>query len=347
MKWFKWLLSIVLAAVVLRMLWPMLADYRTVAGLFRTAHWGWLPVILAVAVVSYLSLTWLNLTCLRPFPGRVGWGHMTGSLTAVAFIEVALPSAGVSGFALRARLLGLYGYSLEASSFSFILESIFLLIAMTSVGVFGIVHLLRTGEVSNLQLLKLGGLAFGVAVAVWMAWRLINDFDRSRRLVVWFARRWNRWFARWQPIDLPETEQRLHEFQDHLALLKDIPQWRFFAAAYGRVMLDVASFGLCFHLFGQSVGIGQLFTGYSLMLLMSALAALPGGTVTADMATALVFAKLGVEQSHALAASLIYRLVAFWLMRLCGFVYWQVMEACISRAQATAGEPALDERLEA
>jgi hypothetical protein len=46
-----------------------------------------------------------------------------------------------------------------------------------------------------------------------------------------------------------------------------------------RVTLDITTLGLCFLAFGYPISLGTLFTGYSLIQLLSALAALPGDWV--------------------------------------------------------------------
>lgn len=66
------------------------------------------------------------------------------TLPAMAFIEVAIPSAGASGRVLRTRFLARSGYSVEASTFSLILETIYLGVMMTTVALTGIFILTLT-----------------------------------------------------------------------------------------------------------------------------------------------------------------------------------------------------------
>ncbi len=66
--------------------------------------------------------------------------------------------------------------------------------------------------------------------------------------------------------------------------------------------------------------------GYGLMLLLSGLAALPGGLGLTEASLAVIFARLGAPGAVAIAAALTYRLLAFWLLRLVGFASWQVLE---------------------
>ena len=110
--WQRWqiVLSIVLLGLLLYFFWPLLGEIKAAANLFRTAEWIWLPVAILVQTVSYGFLTWLNVLALQPFAGEIGFITLAGILTSMAFIAVAIPSAGLSGVALRVHLLRKYNY---------------------------------------------------------------------------------------------------------------------------------------------------------------------------------------------------------------------------------------------
>lgn len=328
MVWVKRALSLILLGIVLYLFWPLLKEIRAAAGLFREANWAWFGAAILIQVISYAFLTWLNVLALKPFPGRITFWKLAATLTSMAFIEVAIPSGGVSGMALRARLLGKQGgYSVEASTSTLAIETIILSIAMASAGLLGLVYLLERGQVSENQLASLGAAGLGLAMVIVTAWRLAVDPRRSRVILAWVVGMWNRRLSRIRTLDAAALETRLSTFQSSLGQLKYVPRWMFFLAAYGRVALDVATLGLCFWMFGHPVTPGTLLTGYGLILLMSGLALLPGGLGLADASVPVIFAGLGVTGSVALAAGLTYRLIAFWLLRLVGFVSWQILEA--------------------
>ena len=100
-------------------------------------------------------------------------------------------------------------------------------------------------------------------------------------------------------------------------------------AALGRIGLDIATLAACFLAFRNTVSPGVVFTGYGLTLLLTLLAALPGGVGLADISLAGIYMQLGGRGAvlNVAAAALAYRLIAFWLLRLVGFVSWQVLEA--------------------
>jgi uncharacterized membrane protein YbhN (UPF0104 family) len=115
--WFRRALSLFLFAVLIYFFWPLLQELQDAAALFRRANWNWLVVALLVQVISYVFLTWLNDLSLRPFSGKIKFFHLAGVLTSMAFIQIAIPSAGASGVAMRVRLLRKFGYAPEETRF--------------------------------------------------------------------------------------------------------------------------------------------------------------------------------------------------------------------------------------
>lgn len=337
----RYLLSLIALGVALYLFWPLLRELRQAAALLSTAHWERLPIVLGIQLLSYAFLAWLNELTLRPFPGRrLGLLRMAALLTAMAFIEVAIPSAGASGVVLRARLLGKHGnYTPEVSTFTLGVETFFLAMTMGSVGLLGLFNLINGGTLSW-ETLAAGLLLLPLLGLIWALWRLLSHPWKARSWLRRFVGWWNahlsrqqlqallRRLLRWQPrpLDKKALERRLWHFQAGLRELRRVPTGLFILAAAGRVFLDVLTLGACFWMFDYLIPLGALLTGYGLILLASGLAALPGGLGLADLSIPGLFARLGVPGGVALAAGLTYRLIAFWALRFIGFLAWQGME---------------------
>jgi uncharacterized protein (TIRG00374 family) len=329
MAWVKRGLALAAFAVVLYLFWPLVKELRAAAGLFVHAAWGWLAVAVLLQVLSYTFLTGLNALLLRPFHGRISFGRLMAILPAIAFIEVAIPSTGASGVVLRARFLGRSGYSVEASTFTLALESIYLAVVMVAASLSGLWYLIRHRQLGPAQLIFLSALAiFLVALGLLVYW-FGRDRERARRLAPRLMAYWNRLAARLgqPPYAVEDANARVDGFYDGLHHLSHTPRWPFLLTSLGRVALDVATLGACFVAFRYRISPGILLTGYSLTLLLSGLAALPGGLGLADASLAVIYARLGAPGAVAVAAALVYRLIAFWLLRFLGFVTWQFLEA--------------------
>jgi uncharacterized membrane protein YbhN (UPF0104 family) len=198
---------------------------------------------------------------------------------------------------------------------------------MASIGLLGLVYLIRRGQAAPVQIAFLGGAVLGIAALLWTAWRFMLDTRRCQPLLLRLGAFWNRILGRYKTLDPQALEGRLVSFQSCLGQLQYVPRWKYVFAAYARVALDVATLGACFYLFRNPVSPGTLLTGYGLILLASGLAALPGGLGLADASVPVIFSGLGVVGSVALAAGLTYRLIAFWLLRFIGFISWQILES--------------------
>jgi uncharacterized protein (TIRG00374 family) len=325
-KWWRLVLSILLLGLLLWFFWPLLGEIKAAANLFLTADWTWFLVALLIQVVSYSSLTWLNALSLEPFSGEIRFIPLAGVLTSMAFISVAIPSAGLSGVALRVHLLNKYDYLPEESLFSLVVETTLEIIALVTVALIGIVYLIQIGGLSLLNIITLVILGVLVVVIGWLAWRILSDYERSKQVLQKFVGVWNKYAQRFRNLDIDELDERLIYFNQNL---RRYPQSSFFklpVSAYGKVFLDVITLGVCFRMFGYSIAPESLLIGYGLILTVSGVSALPGGLVMTEAFVPVIFSRLGVPGAVALAAGLTYRLIAFWLVRFVGYISWLILE---------------------
>ena len=326
--WIRRTLSILAFGLVLYLFWPLLAELRNVLDLFKHAQWVGLAIAIGIEFISYACLTQLNYLLLSPFAGKIGFWRLMAILPTTAFIEVALPSAGLSGVVLRARLLGKSGYSAEASSFTMIIESIYIAGVMAVLSLAGVWYLLDHGDMSFTQLSILIMIMLLLAGVCVLLYRLGRDKQRAVRGVSWFVTRWNHVLQALHQASIPveNLRERIDRFYEGIGQLNHVSPILLLTAASGRIVLDVGTLWLCFLAFHFTVSLGILLTGYGLVLTFSGLAALPGGLGLVDISLAVIFAKLGAPGAVAVAAALSYRIIAFWLVRFIGFVSWQVLE---------------------
>jgi uncharacterized protein (TIRG00374 family) len=327
-RWLGRIIALLALGVIAWLFWPLLKEIRAAARLFASARWGWLAAAAALQLASYSCLTWLNALAMRPFPGRIGFWRLMLVQTAMAFITSALPSAGASGVVLRARLLSRYGYTAEASTFTLLLQILYMVVGTVVVSLFGLGYLLQLGRVTAGEIVLLAALVLLTALLLWYGWRLVSEPHRSLALVERLAGFWNRLASRfhWRRLRPDALEARLEVFHRGLLELRNVRRWKFVAATAGRTLLDVASLGACFALLGHLIRPDILLLSYGILMAMSTLAIVPGGLGLADVSLPVVFNRLGVPGHVALAAGLTYRLLAFWLVRFVGFAAWQLLE---------------------
>ena len=329
MTWVKRGITLLAFAIVLYLFWPLIGELRKTANLLREAQWGWIVAAFLLQFASYASLTGLNHLLLRPFEGKIRYWRLMAVLSSLAFIEVAIPSAGVSGVVLRARLLGKSGYSLEASMFTVFLEAIYISSVMIVVSLAGIWYLVQYGQVRKFQWVLLTGLTVIAICAGLLAYWAGRDRNRAKRWALKGGNTWNWVLQKFKrsPLVLDETINRVDVFFNGLEHLGKTPRWPFTTTSIGRVLLDVATLGACFAAFHFPISPGILLTGYGLMLTLSGLSAIPGGLGLADASLAVIYARLGAPGAVAVAAALTYRIIAYWLIRFAGFINWIILEA--------------------
>src|SRR6266498_2098938 len=255
--WIRRLLSVFAFGVVLYLFWPLIGELRNVVDLFKEAQWAGLGLAVCIQFISYFCLTTLNYLLLSPFSGRVGFWRLMAILPAMAFIEVALPSAGLSGVVLRARLLDKNGYSVEASSFTLLMETIYISGVMMVVSIAGVWYLVESGGIRLSQLAILSLIMVLLISISFLFYRMGQDKQRGVLWVEQVVTRWNRMMhALGRPsISMEGLTDRVNGFYDGLSQVKRVPPMILLGLATGRIALDVATLGACFIAFHYTIPI--------------------------------------------------------------------------------------------
>jgi uncharacterized protein (TIRG00374 family) len=324
--WLKRGISFLLLVVLVYFFLPLLGELKAAAALFRDANWIWFGIAIILQFFSYAALTWLNSLALQPFQGQITFTRLAGVLTSMAFIQVAVPSLGISGVAMRVHLLKKSGYRPEDSLASLVVETLGEAIAITTVMLFG-VALIINGQVSIIsQLVQYFLMLFIFIGLVGYTWRVVSDPALTHSHLVFFASLWHQLSKRWGKIDLPRVEKRLSEFRSNMQNYRNVSLRNLSLSSYAKVILDVATLGAAFYMFDYPISASDLLIGYGLILLSSGSAALPGGLGLTEAYVPVIFLWLGVPAPVALAAGLVYRLIAFWFVRFIGYFCWRALE---------------------
>jgi glycosyltransferase 2 family protein len=333
--WLRRGLSALLFIVLLYFFLPLLGEIKAAAALFRTASWIWFGIAILVQIASYACLTWLNSLALQPFQGKIAFTRLAAVLTSMAFIQVAVPSLGISGVALRVHLLRRSGYRPEDSLASLVVETLGEVIAITTLVLFGVAFVIGSGVSAMSQVLRYFLFLLILLLPAGYLWHVIVDPHRTHTHLVYLAALWDRFGGRWGKLNVAAAEARVDEFRCNMRNYRQVPFWKLGLSSYGKVILDVATLGAAFYMFGYPISLSDLMIGYGLILLFSGSAALPGGMLMTEASVPVIFSWLGVPGSVALAAGLVYRLIAFWMVRFIGYFTWHALEF---------EEPAFDER---
>jgi uncharacterized membrane protein YbhN (UPF0104 family) len=292
------LLAIAAAAGAFYFVLPQLAQVGSSWHALQSAHWAWLPVIIAFSAVTYLASA---AALIGAVPGRVPLWPATLTQAASSFVNRISP-ANIGGMALNARFLQKNGVSPSAG--------------VTAVGVNALM-----GAVAHLILLVI---FFGVA-----GHRLAQAFrlpPASKLLLVLavvaalaglvLASRRGRRFAvtrLWPGVRSAAASLRTVAASPvKLTLLTG-----------GSALITLAYIGglvASVQAFGGRAGIAEIGAVYLGAAVIAAASPTPGGLGAIEAALVAGLTGVGVPPGPAVSAVLTYRLATYWLPVLPGWL---------------------------
>lgn len=311
--------SVVILALVAGMylLLPRLAGVADSLELIRQADSRYLLAAMALQVAAILGTAYLVYLAAPSFGPAVRFGDVVQVMLASQFTTMFIPSAGLSGLAVRARYFGERGCPLETTLLTYVLEvlgqgtaiAIMVALALLSLTVAG--H----GAPWWILVLLLGTILWGVAsLAMLLAnprpgdWRYAV-LDRVNKALVRRGR---------LPLSMATIEQRLGQVRQAVVALSTPLRLRLLLTGLARTAADILCLQMTLLAFGQVVPLHWTIIGYGLSNVLAYLSSLPGGLFVTEGSLLAILAKQGVPISMAVAATLTYRLFAFWMSRLLG-----------------------------
>jgi uncharacterized protein (TIRG00374 family) len=229
------------------------------------------------------------------------------------FVNVASP---IGPLAMSAFLLYAFrrrGLPAGATTLAAVLDGLTYEIAFVGLVGFGLGYLFSHGELQVRQIREVAPLALLLVLGGLYLWGLQRDrSDLTRTLVRvqgWLARKLRR---SWR-------ESRLLSFIDDLyrgkALLIEHPSEfaRLLLYQVGVLLLDVLTLNCAIRALGSAPHISSVLLGNVLATFFASVAPLPGGGGTYEATLVLTLSRLGVPLETAIGATLIYRMLTFWL----------------------------------
>jgi uncharacterized membrane protein YbhN (UPF0104 family) len=261
----------------------------------ENASWVWLGGALLLAQLAVVSQA-LSTVGASPKPLRLGPAILLQY--AIAFLAVATPSSAAR-VALNIRFFqrsglpaaGALAVGVVDSFTGFLVEVVIILLFVVTGGLAEL-HLERSGNRGGLVLLLLavgGAVVISIAVAVPRLRRMLKDRLAEARETLSVLR---------QPTKLAQL------FGGNLA---------------ARIALAVV-LSACLHAFGQRAPLGELLVVNTAVALFAGLMPVPGGLGVYEGALTAGLVATGTPDAAALAATLTYRMVTFYLPPIWGWL---------------------------
>ena len=288
---------------------------------------------------GYLFLACLASAAIYVFMGLSLWETLKllgkkinlGAAISIAFVSTTVnylvSSLGVSGFALRAHLLGKRKVPLGISVMASIVISVLLYFVLIIIILQGSLLLVLSHNASPGQMVR----NFMVVVVIAAIGALVTAFmfnnrfryKAVRKIFMWTNKILYKLFGALIPknnysafaMQLDNGLATIHKNKSKLTL----------ATLYicGDWVFTILILYLAFLAIGIKIQIGVLLAGFAIGMVTTLIPVLPGGLGAMELAMTTVFSQMGIDWDSALMAALIYRFVYYIIPGIISvFVYW-------------------------
>ncbi len=298
------LLAIAAAAGAFYFILPQLAQVSSSWHALQSAHWAWLPVIIAASALTYLASA---AALIGAVPGPVPFWPATLTQAASSFVNRVSP-ANVGGMALNARFLQKNGVPPSAG--------------VAAVGVNALM-----GAVAHLILLviffTLAGHRLAQAFKLPPASKLLLLLAIAAALTgIVLATRQGRRFA---------ATRLLPGLRSAAASLRTVAASpvKLTLLAGGSALITLAYIGglaASVQAFGGGAGITEIGAVYLGAALIAAASPTPGGLGAIEAALVAGLTGVGIAPGPAVSAVLAYRLATYWLPVLPGWICLRILQ---------------------
>ncbi len=254
-----------------------------------------------------------------------------GAAISIAFVSTTVnylvSSMGVSGFALRAHLLGKRNIPLGASVMSSIVISVLLYFVLIIIILQGSLLLVLSHNADPSQMLRnfvLVVLIAGVG-AVVTGFMFNNEFRYKgiRKIFLLINKVIYNLFGALIPKNNYSAFAKQLDNGINTIHHNKLKLTRAIAYICGDWIFTILILYLAFIAVGIKIPIGTLLAGFAVGMATTLIPILPGGLGAMEIAMTSVFSQMGIDWDSALMASLIYRVVYYIIPGIISvFVYW-------------------------
>ncbi len=313
------IMIILLVLACTYLLVPRLTGATNAVQWMRQADVRYLLAAAALQGVSILAAAYLVHQAAPAFGPALRLGDVVQISLASQFATLFVPSAGLSGVALRARYFGERDCPLETTLLTYGLETLGFSAGIAISLALALLWLTLGGNGAPWWILGLllGTIALGVTVLSALLtsprqgdWRY-RLLALANRVLVRLGR---------QPLSMAAIQERIGQLRDAINSLNMALRIRLVLAGVARAAADVLCLQMSLLAFGQAVPLHWTTIGYTLSNVLAWLSALPGGLVVTEASLLTILARHGVPVAMATAATLTYRLFGFWMPRALGLL---------------------------
>ncbi len=316
-----WIVIFVFAWLVI----SRFAELSKLGETFTHGIWAWVAASAALQVVYYVVQAAIYQVSFATVLVRSRLRELIPVLFSSIFVNVAVPTGGMSGVALFIDNAVRYGQSAARTAAGVLLVLTADFSAFTVLLGLGLTYLALRGEILAYQLTAaailmaiIGGLAIAFILGLWKPYLLLHLLRAVQRAV----NKVGGWVRRPHLLDEHWAPTHAMDFSAASAAIAENPLRLSGALGVAMVghLVNLASVYVLFLAFGGPVSLGTLVAGYAMGNLFWIVSITPQGVGVVEGVMALVYSSLGVPLATAAAVVLVYRGLGFWLPLAVGFV---------------------------
>ena len=314
----KRVLLMLVVGVGVALLLLRLVDERQAFRQLASAHTGFIALAVIAESLRYLAVALYTQKLVHFLRIHIPLWPMVELMFAGGSANRIVSTGGAAGIYVRYRFFDNYGLSLGSLAVVLILQNLMTGAILFVTFCLGLLYLLNRRLLGPAQLLVAGAMffamlsIFGVAVALYRRPALLRRaMDRLARIVDLPVSK----VARKSSYNPAALLQSIDRFYEAVAVARRNPLETAKAMAYGILTLfsDIACLYFVFFALGFPIRPDVLIVGYVITNYIVSILLMPEGIGITELSLTAVYASLGVPSSTVVAATLLFRLIAFWL----------------------------------
>ncbi len=321
------ILLLAVTALCLYLFAPSIAEVFEASNKLGEIHPIAIPFILAFEFASF-ACTWiLQRIALRTH----GWFPIVTTQLAGNFFNRITPGGGATGTALQARMLIDAGFNAAKAGTAITVQSLLITAAVLALPVFALPAIIAGTSVPG----SLADAAWiGIVVFALMAGVIALLLARRRPLIaVGKVIQWTLNTVRFRRPPVTGMPERLLAERDEIRRTLGERWVQAVGAAVGRWAFEYLVLLVCLYGIGASPDIWLVLLAFVAASLLGMVPFTPGGLGFVEAGLAGTLALSGITTAEALLATLIFRLVSFWLPMPIGVVAWFAFRRRYPRAR--------------
>ncbi len=319
-----WIFILLVVGLGITLLLTVTAGTGQTLALLANANPLFVSMVAVFQGLRYVAMTISTRTVAQIVGMPVPWGLMF-QVTVAASAANRTFVGGAAGLVVRGAFFLKRG--LHAGSFAGLegIEDVVSLAAIAIMFVSGVAIVAASGNGGELRWDVLGLFAGGAIVLTAVVVLFLRHRDWVDRTAIRLTRGLNRLagFGRKRRLTQERTLGAVEDFYRSLALASQDPVRVLiaFLCAFGRLACDWVALYFAFRAIGYEVPLGTVLLIFVVSSSVATIAAVPGQIGVYESSLALMSTAVGIPAPVAVSATILYRLIAFWLPIPFGFAF--------------------------